>query len=366
MNQPLEQSEPVIEDEGYVNKAINIGSGVVSATKTAIDVTTTVIDKSTALAATGMDVGKKAYAKTSETVNVLTADMGSKLTTIPSKAEILSFDAIGRTLGLTAPDGRTLSQQTPEEIQKQLNNLNQTFKSPEFQKELNKSIVEATAALKMFQDAATEPIKKGVDQTVEIAADAANKMTEQSAQLVLNAIGVVPIVGEVLSGVRAVDNLIKMGVLGIDGMTKSVELVAGTAIVISNKMLDSKINALQQQLLQQTPGQKQQELQQKLDQLNVEKTRNIASVPSPVVTSPTVTSQAKGSPAIPLKTSRGGGSRGSSASAAKKTLRALKKENRDTLKRANKSINEIVGAKQHASRKISRNSRKMTKKRPKR
>ena len=292
------------DDLGMIAGALNYGSNALDSaqnalataknvTATAVDIGGKVVEKTMQLKDPAIEAGKQATQQAINTVQTTYENAKS----FPSKAQILSFDSVGHALGLDK-NGKNLSQQTPEEIAAQLKNLNDTFKSPAFQKELNKLTVEASKQVAVFGEAAKEPLKDASNAGVEIAANAADKMIEQSAQLVLNAIGIVPVVGEVLSAVRAVDNLIKMGVLSIDAATKSATIVGDASKKISD---------------------------------NIEQAQQAATDAAPSMP------QMPSAPSIPVPNQVGGHGCG-----PKKTLRAMKKESKEILKRVNKSIKEHV------------------------
>lgn len=304
------------DDLGMIAGALNYGSNALDSaqnalvtaknvTDAAVDIGGKVVEKTIQLKDPAIEAGKQATQQAINTVQTTYENAKS----FPSKAQILSFDSVGHALGLDK-NGINLSQQTPEQITAQLKNLNDTFKSPAFQKELNKLTIEASKQVAVFGDAAKEPLKDASNAGVEIAANAADKMIEQSAQLVLNAIGIVPVVGEVLSAVRAVDNLIKMGVLSIDAATKSATIVGD-----ASKKISDNIEQAQQAAAVAMPEMPE------MPEMPVPTT--IPSMPDMSV------------PPMPSTNKVGG--RGS-----KKTLRAMKKESNEILKRVNKSIKEHV------------------------
>jgi hypothetical protein len=110
--------------------------------------------------------------------------------------------------------------ESPKEI---IKDIEQIIENPETKKELDRIIKDIGEEATVIVDAAAPAVEEAVNKTIDIAEKSASKIGKSGVKLVLDVAGTIPIVGEVVEGVRVFDDIVKASQAGIDAGVKMVE-----------------------------------------------------------------------------------------------------------------------------------------------
>jgi len=89
-----------------------------------------------------------------------------------------------------------------------LEQFNKALEDPQTREQLRLILTSLGEIFVIFLDELKEPIKEVVYEFVDIGADASHKIIKRMVDLLLDAIGIIPGVGEVLEAIRAVDDVV--------------------------------------------------------------------------------------------------------------------------------------------------------------
>ena len=129
-----------------------------------------------------------------------------------------------------------------------LGTFNEKFHDPETREKLE-DFVENTADISLIVlDGLKEPIKEATSDITEIAGHTINDLTKQGIKTGLDAVGMIPVFGEVVEGVRVFDDVVKAAQSTIKATSKTVTVVGDMVNDVAERAEDiaDKIKSIQE------------------------------------------------------------------------------------------------------------------------
>ena len=146
-------------------------------------------------------------------------------------------DAIGKTVDIA----KDVLEKTSEKLE-----------DPQFQEDLKIAASNIADKASIVLDAADKPLNKLVDKSMEIGEKLGEKMASSAVKIGLDTAGMIPVVGEIVEGVRVVDDIAKAGFAVADAGAQTIKMSADTVTETLNA-IQEKINQTEN-VLDRTTG----------------------------------------------------------------------------------------------------------------
>ena len=150
-------------------------------------------------------------------------------------------ETIPEAIGKTVDIAKDVLEKTSEKLE-----------DPQFQEDLKIAASNIADKASIVLDAADKPLNKLVDKSMEIGEKLGEKMASSAVKIGLDTAGMIPVVGEIVEGVRVVDDIAKAGFAVADAGAQSIKMSADTVSETLNA-IQEKINQAEN-VLDRTTG----------------------------------------------------------------------------------------------------------------
>jgi hypothetical protein len=150
-------------------------------------------------------------------------------------------ETIPEAIGKTVDIAKDVLEKTSEKLE-----------DPQFQEDLKIAASNIADKASIVLDAADKPLNKLVDKSMEIGEKLGEKMASSAVKIGLDTAGMIPVVGEIVEGVRVVDDIAKAGFAVADAGAQSIKMSADTVSETLNA-IQEKINQ-SENVLDRTTG----------------------------------------------------------------------------------------------------------------
>jgi hypothetical protein len=125
---------------------------------------------------------------------------------------------LAETFNLVKP-GEDVLKLDPKELDERVDKLQTLIKDPDMQKHIAETSKNVTEAMK-------EPLKDAVAQLSSLVADFSKDASEQGMLALGNAVKIIPVAGNIISGIDLINNVEKLGAKAVESANKTIDIAS--------------------------------------------------------------------------------------------------------------------------------------------